>query len=144
MRKEFELTETEVLSIERITRGLKPGDEPKPGTIDRINAAWEALGKAHGFNWETVEQIDGKPYHQFTAEEITPEVGAQPPASAEEAAQVRKIKARAPRKPHSGHLKARKEKTEEDTGVRSENQDPDGLKETMAKIHGCDPKPPKK
>lgn len=71
MRKEFELTETEVLSIERITRGLKPGDEPKPGTIDRINAAWEALGKAHGFNWETVEPIDGKPYHQFTAEEIT-------------------------------------------------------------------------
>ncbi len=70
MRKTFEMTKEDVQKIERITRSLKPGQEPSAEMMDRLNKVWAEIGKANGFDWETVEEVEGKPYTTFSAEEL--------------------------------------------------------------------------
>lgn len=87
MRKEFEMTPDE---LKKILSACKPtpvmylsGGTPMCNTPqENANAAWQALGKEKGFDWESVQPVSGKGMAFFTAEECAAELVESPVTSA--------------------------------------------------------------
>lgn len=74
-RREYELTDEEYLDLlaaSKATPVLFAGGAPLGSSQqENANRAWEALGRKHGFNWQTVQAAPGKSKRHFTAE-VTP------------------------------------------------------------------------
>lgn len=69
MRREFKIDQNQLAFILKACEP-KPGwTEPDP---DRVNAAWDLIGKHMGFDGRSCEPVPGKDMESFTAEEIDP------------------------------------------------------------------------
>ncbi len=80
-RQEFEMTQEQ---LDRILEACKPvpylvfGGIPPESPQVRANRAWRALGDELGFDWDTVQPIDGKSQRHFTAEALEPAATPEP------------------------------------------------------------------
>jgi hypothetical protein len=69
-RTEFEMTPDDldvILKASKPTVGIMVGGSFGPDPQENANAAWKALGKKMGFEWNTVQPIRGKGNRFFTA-----------------------------------------------------------------------------
>ena len=73
MRREFEMTETDLKTIldasKPVTYIIVGGYVPR-SPQQNANDAWQALGNRMGFDWDTVRPITGKGNRFFTAEAV--------------------------------------------------------------------------
>ena len=72
MRREYTMTDKQLKALLDACRPVPymvvGGIEP-PSQQENANRAWQALGAEMGFQWDTVEPVQGKSAKTFTAEE---------------------------------------------------------------------------